>query len=663
MASALTLLLENQEAPYCFRIPIPIPTFSTKKNKEKNLEKIMMVIVALLNSGGGKLQLPFDNPDEKHIDNLHRAIEQRVQALMSTSTLSSKFHSRKYHEGLALTVPTTTNLTTLNYNYSLPTETQVLAVPSSEPIEEVQRLLRGNLPQDNCISIGSHQREFVQGCNSMLQESKTAQLKSLEIKNMSTAGFKNNKIENYVSSFSNHRGGHLYFGIEDDGTVKGQEITEKEKVKIVQAFSKIMEEMVHNGSHKPQKGQHWEIFFEPVVNEEGLFISSTYVVVIYIAQYNGGVFFDKPESYEIVEGEVKKMSFGRWKDLLFFSESSVVPSHLARSTWSNMWNRKVHHYLTTELVERRNDGDIPTFTRMGDFISRKDPRSFVQLLILLEKVALSIKHGDLEEAHSLLSRFGEFDKEDEALILEVIKLYLESRLERARGNYKKSYDIAKEALSKAELIAPEVVTVRLCLHASNLATMLSSAVADGSTLDVPANRKWLHLDVAFRYAKALPAFRKRINVDLQQKCRIYRAIAHLGVSMDGEVPLDRISTTPEGIQNAGVELQAVSQANVEGHVPTRVREIQFRLAQSDLSCAHSKKAQDVEFVKLHLNNAIEHAENALNLAGKYCFKELIACAEKRLKTLHEMLRAPRDADSGSADWEIDANYKAFFVEE
>ena len=660
MASALTLSLVNQEAPYCFRIPIP--TFSTKKDKEKNLERIMMAIVALSNSGGGKLVLSFDSPDEEHVDKLHRAIEQRVQALTSTSTLSSKFHSRKYHEELVFTVPTTTNPTTLNYNYFLPTETQVVAVRSSEPIEEVQRLLRGNRPQDNCISIGSHQREFKQGRNCGLQESKTVQLKCLETKNMSPAGFRNNKIKNYVSSFSNHRGGYIYCGIEDNGAVKGQTISEEEKEKIVQVFSKIMEKMVYNGSHKPQKGQHWEIFFEPVVNEEGLSISSTYVVVIYIAQYNGDVFADEPESYEIVEGVVKKISFDRWKELLFSPESSVVPSHLARGAWRSMWNRKVHHYLTTELVEKRNDGDIQAFTRMGDFMRQKDPRSLVRLLLLSEKVALCIKRGELKEAHSLLSRFDEFDNEDEVQILEVIKLYLESRLERAQGDYKKSYDIAEVALSKAELIAPELVTVRLCLHASNLATMLSSAAADGSTSDVSANRKQLHLDAAFRYSKALPAFRKRVQVDLQQKCRIYRAAAHLGVSMDGEVSLDRVSTTPEGIKYAAVELQAVSQANVEGHVPTRVRKIQFLLMQSDLSCAYSKNAQDAKGPKLHLNNAIENAENAVNLAGKYGFKELIGCAEKRLKTLDEMLRAPRDADSGSTDWETEANYKAFFFE-
>ena len=127
-----------------------------------------------------------------------------------------------------------------------------------------------------------------------------------------------------------------------------------------------------------------------------------------------------------------------------------------------MWNRKVHHYLTTELVEKRNDGDIQAFTRMGVFMRQKDPRSLVRLLLLSEKVALCIKRGELKEAHSLLSRFDEFDKEDEVQILEVIKLYLESRLERAQGDYKKSYDIAEVALSKAELIAPEPIWLLCC---------------------------------------------------------------------------------------------------------------------------------------------------------------------------------------------------------
>ena len=105
-----------------------------------------------------------------------------------------------------------------------------------------------------------------------------------------------------ISSFANHRGGHVYCGINDkDGVVEGEEISDKNIIekKVEKAVNKMIwpEEI-----GQPKRGEHREIFFEPVLDENCKAISSIFVIVIYIAPCLGGVFTEEPECYEMVEG-------------------------------------------------------------------------------------------------------------------------------------------------------------------------------------------------------------------------------------------------------------------------------------------------------------------------------------------------------------------------
>jgi hypothetical protein len=64
---------------------------------------------------------------------------------------------------------------------------------------------------------------------------------------------------------------------------------------------------------KPERGKHWDIAFVPVFDEVNEKIPDLFVIVISTARCPGGVFLTDPESYEVRDGKVMKMTFERWK--------------------------------------------------------------------------------------------------------------------------------------------------------------------------------------------------------------------------------------------------------------------------------------------------------------------------------------------------------------
>ncbi len=71
----------------------------------------------------------------------------------------------------------------------------------------------------------------------------------------------------------------------------------------------------------PRTGINWDIFFHPVIDKEGRPVMSTFVIVIVVARYPGGVFFQEPESYHIVNYCVERMELDTWKEYLFSKRS------------------------------------------------------------------------------------------------------------------------------------------------------------------------------------------------------------------------------------------------------------------------------------------------------------------------------------------------------
>ena len=115
-----------------------------------------------------------------------------------------------------------------------------------------------------------------------------------------------NKFCNYISGFANHRGGHIYYGIDDEGVITGENLTKEDINEVLEEVPKTINELIWTeGNIAPQQGVNWDIYFEQVSYEKNARkVESTYVVVVFVAACRGGVFTAEPESYYIKDKKV-----------------------------------------------------------------------------------------------------------------------------------------------------------------------------------------------------------------------------------------------------------------------------------------------------------------------------------------------------------------------
>lgn len=618
--------------------PTKISAKTEKKYKEKKMKEIMDAVCGLLNTNGGELCLTFDrDPPNKHVTDCIRMIEQRLKELTACSTVSDLTVSI-LPQKLNITLTNSTHLITLNYNLYLPSECQVMLLPSSEPKERIRQILQGRKMIGKCAPerLNWH---FVQGHpQEDIHESKFAAHKHLKENPSKCVTLadritgKSNKLKSYVSAFANYSGGHIYYGIDDDKTVHGERITEEDKEEIIKKVTKTMKKMIWpEYCGEPQKGKHWDLYFEPVVDINCNIIPSTYVIIIYVAQCPGGVFTEVPESYQIVNDRVVKMRFDEWKWQLIGISSLILHRNVPRITWSSGKNRTIYNELTKRLVHYQNDKMMREFTNLGELAIAKYPESSAVLVFVSEQVAVSLKYHHFQKAKKLFREFKESFKKatTDHDIFAVRKLYLKSRIQRAKGEYAKSYETAKVGVQMMEQIPAEFMTVWFYMHAATLATILLSLEnPQVVTSDLRLQAKE-YLRLAARDVNELGAFSSQRVSDLKQKLHIYMASVFLGCSITGKA-LDERMISDSDVKAATSELSIVQRSSFSEAPPTCFREIQFLLAQSDL---FSRYSPDQEHQNRNLKRAFKHGREALHLARESQFEEMIHYANVRLANL------------------------------
>ena len=294
-----------------------------KNYKEKILKEIIVTICAMLNTNGGKVVINIDGDSSisnSQISLMVRMVEQRLKDIIGTKIISH-VDFKEDKETVTIFVKKADSLITVHYHLCLPSQTQVIQVPPSKPQEEVKNEIVNRNAVDEPVQLESHKKIFFENKECGLSETKTVQLKKLKAdasKNTTLADRivgKSNKFSCYVSAFANYNGGHIYYGIDDTGIVAGELIEdEMDKSEIIKKVEKSMNKMIWaSKSEQPKRKKHWEIFFEPVFDDNSALIPLTFVIVIYIAPCLGGVFTEDPECYEMVKGKVEKMSFTTWK--------------------------------------------------------------------------------------------------------------------------------------------------------------------------------------------------------------------------------------------------------------------------------------------------------------------------------------------------------------
>ena len=286
------------------------------KVKDSTSREILNAIHALLNTdGGGTVKLVVNGHRSEAENAFIKGIEQKLKSIIGIQKLTTHITFEPSQNNIIYCKGKKSDtLITTNYHAYLPSKTEANKIPSTEEIDSILNRKQDSQP----VPTGSHHKEFTNDKNCGFTEGKNTQFKCLtaipskRTKLADRMTGKGNKFSCYVSAFANNSGGHIYFGIADNGQVKGESIPSiKDRGDIINKVEKAFKKIIW--PEQPKRGKQWEIFFQQVVDKNSEPVPSTFVIVIYIAPCLGGVFTEEPECYEIEKGKVSKMSLTTWK--------------------------------------------------------------------------------------------------------------------------------------------------------------------------------------------------------------------------------------------------------------------------------------------------------------------------------------------------------------
>ena len=599
---------------------------SDGKARDSVLQGILIVIHALLNTkGGGILELLFHDQESEAEDKFTRIIEQKLISSVGTQTVSSYIAFKPFRDGVThCEVKMSGTFITTNYNLYVPCETQANLIPSTENIDAI--LNRQNIPQP--VLIHSHHKEFTIDIKCGFTESKNTEFKYLTASPSKWTTLadrmtgKGNKFGCYVSAFANHSGGHIYYGIANDGVVKGEFIPNDDDMKeIVKKIGKSLNKLIWPQQiGQPKRGKHWDIFFELVKDGNSKPVPSAFVIVIYIASCLGGVFTEEPESYELVEGKAQKLSFDNWKKRIPqpLCCKAIIPHSVPRVTWSSDAVRKTFSVGSEKLRKLINNGDWNALSKECQNL-QKQSQNEMKLVVLSKQVTACYRRGRFSDARSFLDQYMTIlPQVKDILIFEVVGLHLEAALKRAIGDLNGLKEALTAALSKAELIEPGLVTTTMYAFAAIVSDLidLEEHTSRKSSPDILSKRALEHS----RHAKDCPGFHE----DKAQKVHIMLATFYLGCNLSGQPIKDSISTLD--FDKAKASIMAVHQSACDGNPPSKYREVQLKLVLSINSYRHSQISPEKR--GRLLRSAFEYAKEAERLSKKYKFTEMLEWSKK-----------------------------------
>ncbi len=593
----------------------------------------------MFNSNGGKVVLYNKCTCQlatSWISLLIRILEQSLIATIGSNQTVSNINFKDDKESIIILVKKVGSLVTTNYNLYLPSQTQVVQILPWEPTEKVKNDIINREVVPEPVQLGSHEKIFVKGKNCGFHENKEVMVKNLKADPSKRTRLadrmisKGNKFTCYVSGFANYNGGHMYYGITDDGVVQGELIpNEEDKKEIRKKVEKAINKMIwprELGQTKQEK--HWEIFFEPVVEENGNHVRSTFVIVIYIAPCLGGVFTEEPECYEMVEGKVRKMSFTTIEKRILQLDVHVIvgiPTAVQRIKWSSSATERHCAEADDVLMTAINNGRWELFLKAAKLFEDKYPEVEMKLVVLSKRVIVSYRRGCFRKARLLLNDYHNLlSKTKDPLIFEVLHLYLQAALKRVARDFEDVEKILQDALLKAENLPPGFITA---------ATLLFAAMNQNSGLNegVPSPAK-LSRQVLEHLKYVRPE--SQIRLEMEQKAHIILATFHLGYNMSRETMEENVSQL--NLEIAKSSVMALNKSVGNGYPLSRYREVQFNLTYSTLYYRYSQIMPEKREL-IFLEEAYEFSKKAQHLARACNFDEMLMWANASVALCTEKL--------------------------
>ena len=602
---------------------INLEKFNKKKYKEKTVQEIIAAICAMLNTNGGIVEILLETDANFCGSDVIRILEQSMISIIGVSQTVSKIDFKEDKNCIIVLVKKGDSFTTISHNLYLPSQKQVIQVYPWER-QAVDDIIKRKFVEEP-VKQRSHCKKFIKGKNCGFPESKMCQLKYVKAEQSKRTRLadrmtgKGNKFSCYVSAFANCRGGHLYFGIRDGGVVEGEEISNENMSEVENKVEKVINKMIWPEEiGQPKQGEHWEIFFEPVLDEKSNHIPSTFVIVIYIAPCLGGVFTEEPECYEMVEGKVQKMSFTRWRKAILLLPlwllcREEIPSSVQRTKWSSSEARKAFTVDGDKLRKLISHAKWDAFFHECQVLEDGTESYEMKLLVSSQKVRAYYRKGELKRARDQLDDYlkTSVDGQDRSFF-EMTGFYLQAALCRAHKEYDKLKEILNEALSKAELIEPGLVTATIYVFAATVTDLISEEDPSKKLQPDILSRKALeHLQLAPDYSEVVEDMKRRVLMTL--------ATFYLGCNISGKRIQDKIDTP--SLDKAKDCIKRVHSAIVEGHVLTTYYDALYNLVLSVYKYRQSQVQCDER--SRYLENSLQCAKKAEKLARDSRFGEMV----------------------------------------
>ena len=613
------------------------------KVKDKILDKIQMNICALSNSNGGKLILIIDDDTRGDNGDIVRPIEQRLEHVLHIDELHKVKDVIEEKNKVTLVVPGLPRLCTMKTNLFMSTNEKVEMIPSIEDVNVREILFERRVVEIPEQQVPEH---FYLNRDCGFRESKTVVFKQLMTDTTKRKNFAsriiNNEFEDYVSGFANCLGGQFFYGINDSrvvGVKFNESGVENEKRNITKEIQKAIQKMIWAGNSSEIKcGEQWDIKFVPVKNEEDEIIQSTFVVVISVQPYIGGVFTAEPESYYVENGEVKKMPFHTWRENMYVKIEE--PKVFERSSWSKD-NEIEYMERTQDLEYLRQQGKWKAIKKSCRKIN---PASVnIWLINLFQLTAVHYRRGNEKTAREYLDEFSKRVLKDDVKdksVFEVEERYSASSIQRSSGNYSEAWSIIKESFQLAENAPVGFVVASFY---ENAAFVLSKLLHKGSFIGVSKDHKDFqkrgseHMKRATKYcALALQHLLyiddefEKAKEDLRQKIHI--TMAHLLLrSADKDA-----SVSDSDIESATLHINEAEKSFLKVKAKLKFNYCRLLLVKSDLLLRkHQLLTKPDIFSDIVCSK--QFVEQALQLADRYDFKEIEMQCEPRLETLQKII--------------------------
>ncbi|XP_064198089.1 schlafen family member 13-like [Anguilla rostrata] len=295
--------------------------------KEKQKEAVLRAACALLNTGGGIIQMEAENQDYSYsTDALGQDLERALKELVNPARMDDFFEFSQQGTEFLMFVKSwcssirRARICSISTGLCQRSETSAEQVSSSAANELLQKKER-KLSENSKI-YQFYERNTV-NANELLDfgESLTVDFKDFGSKNVLVR--LRECLPRYISAFANTAGGFLFIGVNDARRVTGcgrGESEEKLETRVAEICSKAI--AVHQ--HSCSKSHSWSAEHRIIpVLDKNVTESRSYVLAIKIPTFCCAVFEKDPDSWQIKDSQLSRLTADQWLEMMESTEPVI----------------------------------------------------------------------------------------------------------------------------------------------------------------------------------------------------------------------------------------------------------------------------------------------------------------------------------------------------